>query len=115
MAQGHQGNRDTLIRLESKRVYIMEVPSYHSSELRFYSVDGEDSLKNLNTRLPGKDVCFRQNILASSVMMNWSGINLGAGRPLCLFRLKMQTGSQCLLIPVPGSMLPTKAQPHMQI
>lgn len=60
----------------------MEVPPYHSRERGFYSVDGEDSWMNLNKRLPGKDVCFRQNILAPSVMMNWSGINLGAGRPL---------------------------------
>ena len=106
MAQGPQVNSDTLIGLERYRVYIMEVPSCHSKELRFYSVDGEDSLKNLNKRLPGRDVCFRQNILASLVMMNWSGINRGSGSPLYLSRLKMQMGCQCLLIPVPGITAP---------
>lgn len=56
---------------------MLEVPPCHSRELRFYSVDGEDSWKNLNKRLPGRHVCFRQNILASLEMMNWRGINLG--------------------------------------
>lgn len=61
------------------QVSLMEGPPCHSRELRFYSVGGGNPWKNLNKRLPGKDLCFRQKILASLVMMNWSGINLGAG------------------------------------
>lgn len=84
----------------------MKVPPCHARELRFYSTQREDSLKDLNKMLPRKDVCFKQNILAALVMMNWSGISLGARRPLYLSRLKMQTGCQCSLIPVLGSTVP---------
>lgn len=42
MAQGPQIDKDTLIRPESLKV-----------SNGFYSVDGEDSLKNLNKRVPG--------------------------------------------------------------
>lgn len=52
-------------------MYIVEVPSCHTRDLRFHSVDGEDSLNNLNRRLEGISVCFRQNILAALVITNW--------------------------------------------
>lgn len=50
----------------------------------FYSVGGEDSLKNLNKGVPGV-TCAVDRMLS---------------------RLEMQTGSQCLLIPAPGSTAP---------
>lgn len=81
----------------------MEAPLSPSRNLRFYPVDGEDSLKNLNKVRSGNKVCFRQNILAALVIRNWSGINLMAGRPLYLSRLQMPMGCQCLFIPVLGS------------
>lgn len=84
-------------------MYIMEVPSCHTRDLRFYSVNGEDSLNNLSKRLVGINVCFRQNVLAALVIMNWSGRNLAAGRPLYFSKLKVQTGHPCLLILTLGS------------
>lgn len=81
----------------------MEVPPCHARELRFCAIDEENSLKNLNKGLPGNNVHFRENVLAALVIMKWSGINLEAGRPLCLRSLKTRTGCQCLLIPVLGS------------
>lgn len=87
---------------------MMEVPLCHSRNLRFDSVDGEVSLKNLNKGRPENKVCFRQNILAALVIRIWSGISLVAGRPLYLSRLQMPTGCQCLFIPVLGSTAPRR-------
>lgn len=103
MAHGPQVNKDTSGCRSRQKIYIMEVPPCHARGLRFCAIDEEDSWKNLNEGLPGNNVHFRENILAALVIMKWSGINPEAGRPLCLPSLKMQTGCQCLLIPVLGS------------
>lgn len=102
----------------------MEVPPCHARELRFCAIDEENSLKNLNKGLPGNNVHFRENVLAALVIMKWSGINLEAGRPLCLRSLKTRTGCQfkdangvsVLINSCPWQHCsPTEALPHTHI